>query len=326
MTLRTVTRIWTLLLVCALCVPVSRVRAQLLKDELPANAQGIDVEDRVGEFIPLDCIFTDDRGSQIGLGKYFNKGKPIVLTLNYSDCPGLCIAQLDNLVETLRAMNCEGLGEEFEMVTVSIDPNEDPMKAAQTKGKYVGLLRNSQADQAWHFLTGKSREIQRLAAAVGFRYTYDRDNQRYNHPAAAFFISPSGRICRYLLSLGVEPQQFQLAVAEADEGKLTFSVADAIVQFCYLYDPDANRYSADARRMLAFAASAFCMLLLGTTAPFWFTNRRKAERDSKGAESELTAAKEPSPADEADRGVPEPYNQREFTTPHESGLTAGVNE
>lgn len=249
-------------------------RGQMLSDDLPANAVGIDVEDKVGEFIPLDLIFEDERGNRIGLGKFFKKGKPIVLTLNYSDCPGLCIAQLDNLVDTLKAGSAKGLGDRFEIVTVSIDPTESNEKAARTKAKYVGLLRETKADEAWHFLTGKQSEISRLADAVGFRYTYDRLNKRYNHPAATYFVSEDGRVCRYLLSLGVEPQQFDLAVAEAGEGKLTSSVADAIIQFCYMYDPDANRYSASARRMLAFAAAAFCLMLLGCTAPFWFSKRK----------------------------------------------------
>ena len=288
----------------------SPLRAQLLSEDLPANAKGIDVEDKVGEFIPLNLVFTDERGNQIGLGKYFKQGKPIVLTLNYSDCPGLCIAQLDNLTATLRELNSDGLGDEYEMVTVSIDPRESHTKAARTKAKYTGLLRGSKAEESWHFLTGKNSEIKKLADAVGFRYTYDRQNQRYNHPAATYFISPDGRICRYLLSLGVEPSQFKLAVAEANEGKLTLSLADAVIQFCYLYDPEANRYSADARRMMAFGGAAFSLLLLGFTAPFWFSRRQNKQAG--------TAAKEPDTQDMDRHDGAESYN-----TNDESSKTTG---
>jgi protein SCO1 len=264
----------TIAMLACFCTPCSHAAGQMLSDELPTNAVGIDVEDKVGEFIPLDLIFKDERGNGLGLGKYFKKGKPVVLTLNYSDCPGLCIAQLDNLVDTLKAGSAKGLGDRYEIVTVSIDPTESHDKAAKTKQKYVGLLPDTKANEAWHFLTGKQSEIAALADAVGFRYSYDRLNKRYNHPAATYFVSEDGRICRYLLSLGVEPQQFDLAVAEAGEGKLTSSVADAIIQFCYMYDPEANRYSASARRMLAFAAAAFCLMLIGCTAPFWFSKRK----------------------------------------------------
>lgn len=252
-------------------------RAQLLKDELPPLAQTIDVEDRVGDFLPLGLVFKDDMGRPAGLGKYFKQGKPIVLTLNYSDCPGLCIAQLDMLVETLRGLNGGGIGEDFEVLTVSIDPRETWEKAARTKLKYTGLLRGTQAEQGWHFLTGEQSQIAQLADAVGFRYSYDRANNRYNHAAVTYFISAEGRICRYFLSLGSEPDQFKLAIVEAAEGKLTRSFADAFIQMCYMYDPNSNRYTANARRMMAFGGAAFAMLLLGFTAPFWFSRRPRTD-------------------------------------------------
>lgn len=284
----------TVAMLACFCTLPAVARGQMLADDLPSNAVGIDVEDKVGEFIPLDLIFEDERGNRIGLGKFFKNGKPIVLTLNYSDCPGLCIAQLDNLVDTLKAGSAKGLGERFEIVTVSIDPTESNEKASRTKEKYVGLLTDTKASTAWHFLTGKQSEIASLANAVGFRYTYDRLNKRYNHPAATYFISEDGRVCRYLLSLGVEPQQFDLAVAEAGEGKLTSSVADAIIQFCYMYDPDANRYSASAKRLLAFAAAAFCLMLVGCTAPFWFSKRKNPASDDANSQATMVDIKSDS--------------------------------
>lgn len=249
---------------------------QVAVDGLPQMAAGIEVKDQVGDFLPLELTFKDDAGRTVRLSDYFRRGKVVILTLNYSDCPGLCMAQLENLVETLRKLDARGLGENFEMVSVSIDPREDSSKAARTKAKYTGLLRETQAESAWHFLVGKQPEITSLAKSVGFYYTYDQTNNRFNHPAVTYFISSEGRICRYFLDLGIEPEQFQLAVAEAAEGKLTRSLAEAFVQFCYYYDPEANRYSADARRIMALGGGAFALLLLGCMAPFWFSRRKTA--------------------------------------------------
>ena len=284
-----------LLLVCCLGTPARFACAQAL-NELPANAKGIDIEDRVGDFIPLELVFNDERGNKVGLRKFFKQNKPIVLTLNYSDCPGLCIAQLDNLVATLREMEGEGLGDRFEILTVSIDPTETAAKAARTKSKYVGLLRSTKAEEGWHFLTGRQQEIAQLADSVGFRYTYDKANQRYNHPAATYFISADGRICRYLLQLGVEPDQFKLAVAEAGQGKLTSSLSDAFIQFCYLYDPESNRYSADAKRLMAFGGAAFVLMMVGFTAPFWFSRKQPG------------AAKAPTSTNDSNAAVTDSYN------------------
>lgn len=279
-----------------LCLWASPLQAQLLKDELPENVRGVDVEDRVGQFIPLDLLFTDEQGNRVGLGKYFMQDKPVVLTLNYSDCPGLCIAQLDNLTKTLREIDGGGIGKRFDIVTVSIDPREKPEQAARTKAKYTGMLRGTNAEEGWHFLTGDAKAIAKLADAVGFRYVYDRANERYNHPAATYFVSSDGRICRYLLSLGVEPEQFKLAVNEADEGRLAPSLVDAFVQLCYYYDPDANRYTASARRIMAFGGAAFVIMLAGASAPFWGGRKRRHAAEAAGAANVPSQENEPPEA------------------------------
>jgi protein SCO1 len=263
-------------MICMILLIAARADAQLLTD-LPDAAKGIRVEDKVGEYLPLDLLFTDEAGNKVSLGKFFNKGKPIILTLNYSDCPGLCIAQLDNLVENFRGPLGQQIGDQFEIVTVSIDPTELPSKAASTKSRYVGMLRDTKAEASWHFLTGDGPSIRKLAQTVGFVYTYDKVNKRYNHAAVTYFISPKGRVCRYLLQLGVEPEQLKLAIGEANAGVLTTSLTDAIIQMCYMYDPDANRYVASARSVMAFGGAAFTMMIFGLTAPFWFSKRGAAK-------------------------------------------------
>lgn len=233
------------------------------------------VEDRVGQFVPIELEFVDDRGQRVKIGDYLQHDKVVVMSLNYSDCPGLCIAQLGNLVDTLKKLDVDGLDKQYQIVTVSIDPREEFDKAARTKAKYSQQLGNSHSEKGWHFLVGNQPEISSLAESLGYYYTYDMVNKRYNHPAVLYFISPEGRVCRYLTDLGVEPEQFRLAVAEAGQGKLSRSVTDVFVQFCFTYDPQKNRYSADAKRIMTLGFSSFAILMLGFLAPFWFGKRQK---------------------------------------------------
>jgi hypothetical protein len=103
--------------------------------------------------------------------------------------------------------------------------------------------------------------------------------------------------------LGVEPEQLKLAVAEAGEGKLTYSLSDAFVQLCYMYDPELNRYSASAKRLLAFAGAAFVLLMTGFTAPFWF-----ARRTPPTATSSSPAAKPLTEENDANSTLTVAYN------------------
>ena len=47
--------------------------------------------------LPLETRFTDDEGYRVSLGDLF-KGRPVVISLNYSDCPMLCDIQLREFV------------------------------------------------------------------------------------------------------------------------------------------------------------------------------------------------------------------------------------
>ncbi len=74
---------------------------------------------------------------------------------------------LNGLVDGLRRIDYE-IGEQFTVVTVSIDPREQPALAAAKKESYVQQYGRPGAGTGWHFLTGDEPAIKRLADAVGF--------------------------------------------------------------------------------------------------------------------------------------------------------------
>ena len=146
-------------------------RAGPRKEPLPPELAGVGITERPGARIPLDLPFVDSDGDKTALGKFFDGLHPVILTMNYSDCPMLCSVQFNGLLEALRAMPWN-LGEQFQMVTVSIDPLETPQRAALTKDKYLKIYNRPHSAAGWHLLTGREENIQKLAAAVGFRYKY----------------------------------------------------------------------------------------------------------------------------------------------------------
>ena len=88
-----------------------------------------------------------------------------LLTLNYYTCETL-FAPLNAVLEGLKGSII--LGEEFRVVTVSIDPNEDA-KLARSKREPTRVF--GQGSQ-WHFLTGDQAAIASFAETVA-RYSYD---------------------------------------------------------------------------------------------------------------------------------------------------------
>jgi protein SCO1/2 len=95
----------------------------------------VGLEQRLHEPLPLDLAFRDETGTQVRLEKFFGD-KPVILTLVYYDCPNLCTLVLNGLLRTLRALSFT-VGEQFDVVTVSIDPDNTPALAAAKKAQYI---------------------------------------------------------------------------------------------------------------------------------------------------------------------------------------------
>jgi protein SCO1/2 len=266
-----------------------------LANQLPKAMEGVRVDEKLGASIPGELSFRDHRGQATTLGSVLKGGKPIILTLNYSNCPGLCVSQLNGVIRGVNEVSSLRLGTDFHLISISIDPREDTAKAAATQRKYAQDLFDQHESSAWQFWTGEKAAIAALTDAVGFRYTYDAEHDQFNHPAAAIFISPAGRITRYLYELGFNGNTFKMAAVEAGEGQIGSSM-DMIALWCVHYDPMENRYSASARRLLSIAAGIFLAVGLTSSIPFWIHRRNRSSTRAIGPQDGLENLAEPDEA------------------------------
>ena len=101
-------------------------------DGLPERLDGVSIDEKLSDEIPLDVSFMDERGARVTFGDLLKDGAPIILTLNYSDCPGLCVAQLNGLSTGINEVGSLALGKDFKMVSLSINPREGRDRAAAT--------------------------------------------------------------------------------------------------------------------------------------------------------------------------------------------------
>jgi protein SCO1/2 len=256
-----------------------------LNDGLPREAEGITVEQNLGAKIPLNLPLTDSNGKAIKTGYIFSGDLPTIVTLNYSDCPMLCSVQLNQLTASLDEMDLK-LGKDFQVLTVSIDPEETTRKAAETKQRYLDELSNQPAAATgWTFATAKQPIITKLADVLGFRYRYDASIKQYNHPAMLAFVSPKGMITRYSLSIDFPPEQLKLALVEAGEGTVGNAV-DQFILWCYSYDPDSDSYTPHAWRIMRLCGLGFIGVMLATLVPYW--TGRKGKSASGGGEKSVT--------------------------------------
>src|SRR4029453_11368292 len=88
----------------------------------------IGVDQKLNAPIPMDLPFKDESGMSVQLRDFFH-GKPVILSLVYYECPMLCSMTLNGLVRSMRPLAFD-IGDEFDVVTVSFDSNEQPALAA----------------------------------------------------------------------------------------------------------------------------------------------------------------------------------------------------
>ncbi len=166
---------------------------------LPPAIREVGWDQNLDAPVPLDVLFRDETGQTVPLRTYFD-GKPVILVLAYYRCPMLCNQVLNGLVQSMLDLPFDA-GKDFNIVTVSFDPREQPELAAAKRKHYLERYGRAGADGGWHFLTGEEANIKQLADAVGFRYRYDAKHDQYSHASGIMLLTPQGKVSRYFFDV-----------------------------------------------------------------------------------------------------------------------------
>jgi protein SCO1 len=225
----------------------------------PPYLQNVGIEQRLDAQVPPDLSFVDDTGRPVKLGDYFGK-KPLILNLVYYNCPMLCGEALAGLTGSMKLIKFDA-GNEFEVITVSFNPQETAQLAAEKKRDYVKRYARPTAAAGWHFLTGPADSINALTQAVGFQYQYDAAKNQYAHATAIMVLTPQGRISRYFYGVDFPPKDLRMGLVEASQGKIGNAV-DQVLLYCYHYDPATGKYGAIVSNMLKLGG-ALTILFVG---------------------------------------------------------------
>jgi protein SCO1/2 len=237
-------------------------------------------DQKLGAKIPLELTFRDESGAEVQLAKYFNGNKPVLLTPVYYGCPMLCTQVLNSLVRAVRPLSLAP-GQDFEILTYTINPTEEPSLAVEKREKYLSLLGREGAERGWHWVsplplpagepvlaangeaTGPGTDaIHALSNAVGFRYYYDRETGEYAHEPGFVVLTPDGRISKYFFGIDYSALDLRLALVEASEGKVG-TVVDRILMMCFHYDPKTGKYGFALTNSLRITGVVFLAALFG---------------------------------------------------------------
>lgn len=261
-----------------------------LAEVVPKGFEGVGLTQVLDAEVPKDVPFTDDHGAAVSSGFYFDGTRPVLLTFNYTDCPLMCSQQLDGFVDALRQLEGVTPGEDFQIVTVSIDHRETWKKASLTKEKYLrdlGPDRAAAAADGWHFLVGAEGNIRRLADAVGFHYKWIDPTTKYSHVPAIIILTPEGHTSQYFSGWDYGPDDLRRALRDASGGKIG-QYSDSFFYSCFRYDPDQGVTGMVIMRVgaaLAVVALASFVILMRRMEPKMASDEAAATSASAGEQN-----------------------------------------
>jgi protein SCO1/2 len=267
--------IWLLLAVCTIAV------AQPLTPAPKPPDAGL--QQRLNVQLPLRLPLVDSTGRIMQLGDAF-RDRPVLLVLGYYRCPQLCGLLMHGLLEALHESRLPR--NEYEIVRVSIDPDDTPQRAALRRDldlAYADFIEGARAAPAPLQLTaftGTADTLHQLADAVGIRMQrlplspHDPD-ARFAHPATVIVATPDGHISRYLDGVRFDPWELRLALVQAGDGRIG-EITDKVALLCAHIDARFGRYNGVVLAGVRALGIALVLLLGG-----WAWRHRTGPRDER---------------------------------------------
>ncbi len=237
-------------------------------DKMQAMAEAdakVELIEQLGQPIPLELEFTDSTGQTVQLAQLIDR--PTLIVPVYYECRNVCNFLLGGLAKVLPEVKLAA-GEDFNIVTFSIDPGETTAQAAHSKKTFLTAIQAPFPAGAWHFLTGNQETIRRLTDAAG--YYYKKEGVDFLHPIVAFVVSEEGKIVRYLTGQRFVPLDLSMALLEASENRIGLPIRKAL-EFCFSYDPQGRKYVFNLLRV----SGTVILLTLGSFLTYLILSGRK---------------------------------------------------
>jgi protein SCO1/2 len=232
-------------------------------------------DDYLGKTVPNIGMY-DEQGNAVTLGKY--AGKPIILSIIYFNCAQSCPVLNEGLATALKGAKLR-LGEDYNVITLSFDGREKPADARKFRNDLRIKMKSELPEpfDKWIFATTTGADAKRFTEALGYRYFYSAQDKLFVHPNVYIFLSPEGKVMRYLFGLYPLSMDVRLAVIEAADGKVgKFPVAGKIALACYTYDSKIGGYRINL--IFVIETIGFLFAILTAVIVFLYARQLKKKR------------------------------------------------
>jgi len=199
-------------------------------------------------------------GQHVRLSEF--RGKPVVVSLIYTSCAGICPLTTQRLAAAVRVAR-EAVGADgFTVLSIGFDTAHDTPQALKgfAAAQRVG-------DAHWLFASADTDAIARLAADTGFWYAPGAG--LFEHIVQTTLLDARGRVALQVYGEDFAPPELAEPVRTAALGAPIAASAPSLLRrvrlLCTVYDPRLGRYRTDyslALSLLIAVSSLVGLLVL----------------------------------------------------------------
>lgn len=237
----------------------------------PAVMQ-IDEPSFLGNKISGETLLVDEDGKEFRLSEVL--GKPTILLLSYYGCDGTCPAMNANLAKVLEQVGRFRLGEDYRVLSVSFDKQDTPQTAAEFLRKASAVPEGMRSGWRHAVLKNREKEAEVFAGNVGFRFFWSAADKTFLHPNVLIFLTPEGRVARYIYGTRMDAKAVELALTDADWDRIASSSAvfDILTGACFSFNYAEGRYQVNYSLLIGVGSLLMGLSMMGMGA--WIFKKR----------------------------------------------------
>lgn len=239
-----------------------------------AAVMQIDEPRYLGARLRAETVLTDSEGRDFALGDIL--GKPVILLLSYYGCDGTCPTMNMELAKVLAKMERFRLGEDYRVLTVSFDARDSDQTAASFLAKTGAVVPESMRG-GWRHAVVKNRDVAGFTGDIGFRFFWSDAAKAFMHPNVLVFLTPQGRVARYIYGTRMDARTVELALTDADWDRISSSTAvfDILAGACFSYNYAEGRYEPNYAQLIGIGSFLLGVMLMGYGAWAYSRGRRR---------------------------------------------------
>lgn len=269
-----------LLLVC-FATAIAAAQEDMPRENFNRDVLGqMGISQNLSAKVASDATFQEADGSKVAFGDLLGK-RPVIVMPMYFECGGVCGISTDSLLKSAIAMDEITVGKDYDVVLLSINPRENPSITEPRWNTVNKLYKREGSTGGWHFLTGDLENIRKFTDSIGFKWVYNAQDGRINHPAGLVVLTKTGEISSYIIDKEFPSAFLRNMIADAKVGKIG-KKSEANLIGCITMDAPTQARSSMIENSIRIASAVFAVLVGLWIASMILSERKKKQKMMTG--------------------------------------------